>query len=127
MKDILFWIYFFNIILLIIHEIDSGYWKEWVLFKLPGGVNVFLLLHLPMLFVFLYGLIQIYIFNYLGMIFSFVIVISGIGCFYIHNYYLKRGYKEFNTLISLSLIYSILFTSIIQLIVTIISIMNFCT
>jgi hypothetical protein len=40
-----------NAILLINHEIDSAYWKEWELFKLPGGIGGFLILHFPMLLV----------------------------------------------------------------------------
>ncbi len=55
--EILFWIYLINAILLINHEIDSAYWKEWELFKLPGGIGGFLLLHFPLLFLILYGLV----------------------------------------------------------------------
>ena len=29
--------YFVNSVLLIVHEIDSAYWEEWNLFRLPGG------------------------------------------------------------------------------------------
>jgi len=39
MADFLFWLYLSNSILLINHEIDSAYWKEWELFKLPGGLS----------------------------------------------------------------------------------------
>jgi hypothetical protein len=44
----LFWIYMINAILLISHEIDSAYWKEWELFKLPGGIGVFWLHFVPL-------------------------------------------------------------------------------
>jgi len=44
---ILFWLYLVNAILLINHEIDSAFWKEWELFKLPGGIGGFLILHFP--------------------------------------------------------------------------------
>ena len=56
MCDILLWIYLFNAILIIMHEIDSGYWKEWELFRMKGGITFFLLLYIPLLFVVLYGL-----------------------------------------------------------------------
>ena len=36
MTDLLVWLYLTNAVLLINHEIDSAYWKEWELFKLPG-------------------------------------------------------------------------------------------
>ena len=54
-SKVLFWLYLANAILLIIHEIDSAFWKEWELFKLPGGINGFLILHFPLLFLILYG------------------------------------------------------------------------
>ena len=38
MEDILFWVYLANAVLLIVHEIGSAYWKEWDLFRLPGGI-----------------------------------------------------------------------------------------
>ena len=34
MFELLFWLYLVNAVLLITHEIDSAYWKEWELFKL---------------------------------------------------------------------------------------------
>ncbi len=45
MEKFLFWIYLANAVLLINHEIDSAYWKEWDLFKLPGGITGFLIIH----------------------------------------------------------------------------------
>lgn len=45
--DAKFWFYFFNAILLIIHEIDSGHWKEWKIFNIHEGIIGFLLLHIP--------------------------------------------------------------------------------
>ena len=47
MTQLLFWLYIVNLTLLILHEMDSAYWKEWQLFHLPGGVGGFLLIHLP--------------------------------------------------------------------------------
>ena len=29
MEDTLFWLYLVNAVILIVHEIDSAYWKEW--------------------------------------------------------------------------------------------------
>lgn len=37
------------------HEVDAGYREEWVMFGLPGGASVFLLLHLPMFAYFVWG------------------------------------------------------------------------
>ena len=59
MDDILFWLYLTNTLTLIVHEIDSAYWKEWGLFHLPGGEVGFLLLHFPLLFPVLFGLVLV--------------------------------------------------------------------
>ena len=48
MMNSLFWIYLVNVVLLILHEKDSTYWKEWNLFHLPGGLTGFLLIHFPL-------------------------------------------------------------------------------
>jgi hypothetical protein len=34
-------LYMINCGLLFAHEIDSAFWQEWVLFGIPGGIQVF--------------------------------------------------------------------------------------
>ena len=36
----LFWTYLADLTLLVVHEIDSAYWKEWELFHLPGASRI---------------------------------------------------------------------------------------
>jgi hypothetical protein len=67
--DLLVWVYLTNSVLLINHEIDSAYWKEWDLFKLPGDITGFLILHFPILFFILYGLILVVKQSAAGLIF----------------------------------------------------------
>jgi len=59
MAEILFWVYLANAVVLINHEIDSAYWKEWELFRLPGGITGILILHFPLLLFVLYGLVLV--------------------------------------------------------------------
>ena len=119
METILFWVYLLNAILLINHEIDSAYWKEWNLFGLKGGINLFLLIHFPLLFIVLFGFILVYQRTFWGYIISIFLGICGLAALIIHAYFIKRGRKEFNTPISLSIIYLLGFTSLIQLTITI--------
>ena len=49
MLQALFWIYAINALFLILHEIESAYWKEWELFKLGGGITGFVVLHIPII------------------------------------------------------------------------------
>lgn len=108
-----------NTILLINHEIDSGYWKEWELFKLPGGITGFLVLHFPLLFVLLYGLVEVFEHTETGLMFSLLLSFIGIFAFVIHSYFIRKGREEFNTRTSLALLAGILVVSVVQVLVTI--------
>jgi len=119
MADLLLWLYLANSVLLINHEIDSAYWKEWELFKLPGGNTGFLLLHFPLLLFILYGLILVSKNFASGLFFSLILCLGGIFAFIIHTYFLRKGRSEFNKPISKCILVAILFVSVIQLAVTI--------
>lgn len=119
MYDLLFWLYLANAVLLINHEIDSAYWKEWELFGLPGGITVFLLLHFPLLFIVLYGLVLIAKASFFGLVFSLILCFGGIFAFVIHSYFLKKGRKEFDKPLSKIILVLTLLVSIAQMIVTI--------
>ena len=117
--DVLFWIYLLNAILLINHEIDSAYWKEWELFKLPGGITSFIILHFPILFIILYGLVLTFNRSFGGLIFSLILSVGGIFAFSIHTYFIKKGRDEFKLPISLFLLRATLVVSIVQAAMTI--------
>ena len=114
MPETLFWIYLLNAVILIIHEIDSAYWKEWELFRLPGGVTGFLILHFPILFFVLYGLVLVREGTEAGLIFSLVLAGGGIFAFSIHTWFIRRGREEFTSIISRVILYLTLVLSSIQ-------------
>ncbi len=118
MTDLLFWLYFCNAVLLIVHEIDSAYWKEWELFHLPGGVEGFLLLHIPLLTAILYGLVEVRALSAAGIVISFILSLGGIFAFAIHTWLILRGRSEFKTPVSLGILFATLAVSVVQLIVT---------
>ena len=115
-----FWLYFANAILLIIHEIESAYWKEWELFKMKGGITFFLVLHFPILGAVLYGLLELYQSSLIGIIFSIVLCLGGLFAFSVHTYFIKKGHDEFKLPISKIILVSLLVISIAQLILTLI-------
>jgi hypothetical protein len=115
MPSLLLGLYFTNALLLIIHEIDSAYWKEWDLFSLKGGINVFLLLHFPMVFIVLYGLLQIYQQTLAGLVLALFLGLTGIFAFSIHMYFLRKGRPEFNTPLSVFILITIFLVSLAQL------------
>jgi len=119
MADILTWTYLVNSVLLIDHEIDSAYWKEWDLLKLPGGIAGFLAMHVPLVFAILLGLIMVYQHSFAGLIFSLVLSFAGMLAFLLHLFYIRRGRTEFKTPISLSILSVMMVTSLFQAAITV--------
>lgn len=119
MASIIPGIYMLNLTLLIVHEIDSAYWKEWQLFHLPGGRPVFLLLHLPLILLFLSGLPALTEGRFYGYVLSLVSGLSGLFAFVIHSVFLQRGYRQFNTLTSRGILTATLVVSAGQIFLTI--------
>ena len=118
MTHILFWLYLLNTVLLILHEMDSAYWKEWELFRLPGGITGFLLLHFPLYVVGLYGLVLVYQGARAGLMLSLFISAAGIFAFCIHTHFLRKGRAEFGTATSRLLLVAVLVMSLAQAVVT---------
>ena len=109
------WIYIVNSTLLINHEIDAVYWKEWDLFNIRGGITGFILLHIPLVFIILFGLVMVIRDGFWGPVMSLVMGAVGVFTFSIHAYYLKMGRKEFRTPLSLGILGAVLMVLAIQL------------
>ena len=118
MHEFLFWLYLLNLVLLILHEMDSAYWKEWVLFGLPGDIGGFLLTHFPLWGIGLYGLVLIDRETLAGLILSLVVSLAGIFAFVIHTYFLHQGRSEFNAPVSKLILWATLILSVAQVMVT---------
>jgi len=129
MWNFLLWVYIVNATLLINHEIDSSYWKEWNLISLLSGrsrsvnndqknMNVFLLSHIPILFLIMYGLKEVIQMSFIGLIISVVLCFAGVFAFFFHMHFIRKGRIEFNTPISIGMIIGIFILSIIQLMIT---------
>ena len=99
---------------------DSAYWKEWELFRLPGGIGGFLLIHFPLYLVGLYGLVLVSQGTGAGMVLSIVVGAAGLFAFFLHRYFLWKGRPEFNTAPSVILLYLLLAVSAAQIAATII-------
>ncbi|MFA5996052.1 MAG: DUF6713 family protein [Patescibacteria group bacterium] len=119
MNNLLILLYISNATLLIIHEIDSAYWKEWELFKLPGGITGFLLLHIPLVGFILYGTVCIALNQSLGLYLSLALSGGGIFAFGIHNYFMSKGHRQFTTRTSKTLLAVLMVTSVAEGIVTV--------
>jgi len=103
MEPIVF-VYITNAVLLLLHEIESAYEKEWEILKLPGAVTGFLLLHIPIIFLMLYGLLEVERKTSLGLVFCLIFGIGGVIPFVVHKI-LVRKKDHFNRLMSNMIIY----------------------
>ncbi len=121
MQAALVWVYIVNASLLIVHEIESAYREEWKLFKLPGGINFFLLLHVLLVILILFGLIQLQQQTPAGFILSFVLAFAGVFAFTIHTVFIARGDSGFKTPLSLAILAAVLVISLVQAVLTIIA------
>lgn len=97
-------IYIINATLLLLHEIESAYEKEWEIIKLPGKITGFLLLHIPIIIFILYGLIKIENNTSIGMIIGIILGISGGIPFIVHKLIIKTP-DQFNQPISNLILY----------------------
>jgi hypothetical protein len=119
MINVLFWLYLVNSVLLINHEIDSAYWNEWKLFRLRGGITGFLIIHFPLLFIILYGLVEVYKQSLTGLVLSVILSAGGIFAFSIHLYFIRKGNPEFSLLLSRIILITTLMVSLAQMAVTV--------
>ena len=104
--------YILNVTILILHEIESGYEKEWEILKLPGKLTGFILLHIPVLFIFFYGLYFIIQYPETRTVISILTGCSGLIPFLVHKVIVKRN-EHFNKTISNILIIVNMVTGVI--------------
>ena len=109
-------IYILNASLLLMHEIESAYVKEWEILRLPGGITGFLLLHIPIVSVLFWGAAIIEKQTTTVAIIALIAGAGGLIPIIIHKIIVKRkGY--FESLISNIIIISNAITGILTAII----------
>ena len=114
MDSILIWTYIINSAIIIAHEVDSAYQREWELFRIPGGPGLFVLAHIPLATIIFYGLLGIYAGDVVGLYISLALAISGMLGFLLHASFLARGDKRFTSPYSIAIIIMMLLFSFVQ-------------
>jgi len=107
--------YILNVTILILHEIESGYEKEWEILKLPIKLTGFIVLHIPILFLFFYGLYFIIRYPETRAIISILTGSVGLIPFLVHKVIVKRK-EHFNKTISNILIFGNIITGVILIV-----------
>jgi hypothetical protein len=104
-----------NLAFLIVHEIDSAYWHEWAVFGLPGGIQFFLVLHIPLMAVLFWGFWRVVLWTRGAKVFSFLLAFAGILAFSIHMILIMGGSQEFRLPVSQVVLWGTLLLSLSQL------------
>jgi hypothetical protein len=111
-------IFILNASLLLLHEIESSYEREWEILKLPGRVTGFLILHIPLILLLFYGVLEIEKQSSTGFILGIIFGVGGTIPFLVHKI-LKRVKDRFNLVISNILIYSNIVSGIFLIVLSI--------
>jgi hypothetical protein len=120
-KSILSWFYLVNATILITHQVDAAYWHEWDLFAMPGGIQLNLLLNIPLIMLVLLGQRWLTQGRTAGLVSSWLLVAGGIIAVSIHSYFLLQGDDAFRLPVSLGLLAATFLLSLAQAIV-----LSFC-
>jgi len=110
-------VYCISATLLLIHEIESAYEKEWEILALPGGISGFLLLHIPIILIVFYGAIELAWGTLLGSIISLILGFGGLLPFFVHGVLVRRK-VHFNRITSWLTIYANMVVGIALLIIS---------
>lgn len=108
-------LYELNLALLITHEIDSAFWHEWELFRMPGGIRLFLVLNFVLVLAFVLGLRPVFLGQRRAAAFSLALGGAGVLTFLLHAAFLAAGYEQFRSAASLLLLFAILIVSSAQI------------
>lgn len=107
-------LYLANATVLLVHQMDAAYWHEWELFGLPGGIQLYLLLNLPIVLIALSGARALPPGHPPGLARSWLLVAAGLFAAVFHGTHLLRGHKAFTLPVSLGLLAATLALSLAQ-------------
>lgn len=119
MNIALLWLYILNVSLLIVHEMESVHWQEWEEFNIRGGLRGFLLMHIPLYVIVLWGLVEASKTSPIGLLISMIISIAGILAFTNQSHSLAKDKEKFHARLSRYVLLGVLVISVLQLAVTV--------
>jgi hypothetical protein len=107
-------LFFANAVVLLAHQIDAAYWHEWTLFGLPGGIQFFVLLNLPIIALLLYGQRSLALGRASGKVLSWGLAAAGLFAVVFHGFHLLQGDEAFRLPFSLALLAATFMLSLSQ-------------
>ncbi len=97
-------LYVANATLLLVHEIDSAFWREWELFHLPGGEPAFLVVHLPLVALVVWGYGRLVEGARAGAVMSLALAVAALAAAAIHAAFMAVGHVEFRAAVSIAVL-----------------------
>ncbi len=116
-RDLLARLYVVNSALLFTHEIDSAFWREWELFRLPGGIAAFLAANFVLIVAVQLGFRSVVLYRPARRLWAILLAAAGMIAAVLHGAFLASGSEQFKTVASIALLAVWLASSIVQLIV----------
>ena len=113
-SDAALWLYIANLSLLATHQVDGAHWEEWDTFRLPIGIEGFLVFNAVVLLPLLYGLGQVARRAVSAARWSYATAALGAFTFLVHAVILALGNDDFRSGPSIALLVAILGVSIAQ-------------
>ena len=104
--------------MLILHQIDAAYWKEWEMFYLPGGVQGFLLFNVLAIPIVLIGYRQVVVRAENAKIYAYLCGSLGIVTFVIHSIFALLGAQQFHLPLSMLVIFLFLVFGVLLVVIT---------
>ena len=97
-------LYTANATVLLLHQVEAAYWEEWELFGLPGGVQLFVALNLPIVWGVLRGARAMSLGARTSAAWSSALAAAGVFAVVFHTAHLAAGDEAFRTPMSISLL-----------------------
>jgi hypothetical protein len=104
MSPLLRRLYLANAAVLLVHQMDAAYWHEWTLFRLPGGLNLYLALNVPIALAILAGYGAIVAGRTSAVAYAWLVAASGMFAAGFHAWHLAGGDPAFRAPASLALL-----------------------
>lgn len=105
-------LYALTLALLLTHQVDSAYWKEWELLHIPGGPQLNLVLNLALILVGLGGFALVIDGSTVGHVVSLLVAGAGLLACAIHGHFLARGDERFRLPASIAVLVATLPVSV---------------
>ncbi len=105
-------LYAIALALLLTHQVDSAYWKEWELLHIPGGPQLNLVLNLALIGLGLAGFAVVLDGGTAGHVMSLLVAAAGVLACAIHGHFIAHGDERFRLPVSIAVLVATLPASV---------------